>query len=66
MRRLFKRARTEADGAEVVVVGSDSDERARKAEELACERGLIPVPPFDDPPISRSRTSRCAAAAEAS
>ncbi len=47
-----KRARTEADGAEVVVVGPDSDERARRAEELAAERGLIPVPPFDDAAIA--------------
>jgi threonine dehydratase len=43
-----KRRRTEADGAEVVVVGADSDERARAAERLARERGLFPVPPFDD------------------
>lgn len=44
----IKRLRTEADGAEVVEVGSDSDERARVAEELATERGLVPVPPYDD------------------
>jgi threonine dehydratase len=43
----LKRSRTEADGAEVVVVGPDSDERARRADELAAERGLVPVPPFD-------------------
>lgn len=47
-----KRERTEADGAEVIVVGPDSDERARRAEELAKERGLLPVPPFDDPRIA--------------
>jgi threonine dehydratase len=47
-----KRARTEADGAEVVIVGPDSDERARAAEALAAERGLVPVPPFDDPAIA--------------
>ena len=43
-----KRARTEADGAEIVVVGSDSEERARVAAELASERGLVAVEPFDD------------------
>jgi threonine dehydratase len=47
-----KRARTEADGAEVVVVGTDSDERARRADELARERGLVPVPPYDHPLIA--------------
>lgn len=47
-----KRARTAADGAEVVVVGPDSDERARRADELARERGLVPVPPFDHPLIA--------------
>jgi threonine dehydratase len=53
----LKRGRTEADGAEVVVVGPDSDERARKAEELARERGLVPVPPFDDPLIAAGQGS---------
>jgi threonine dehydratase len=48
----LKRSRTEADGAEVVVVGPDSDERARRADELAAERGLVPVPPFDHPLIA--------------
>jgi threonine dehydratase len=47
-----KRERTEADGAEVIVVGPDSDERAQRAEELAEQRGLVPVPPFDDPRIA--------------
>ncbi|MBW2543754.1 MAG: threonine/serine dehydratase [Deltaproteobacteria bacterium] len=42
-----KRACTEALGAEVIIVGPDSDERAQRAEELAQERGLVPVPPFD-------------------
>jgi threonine dehydratase len=48
----LKRARTESDGAEVVVVGPDSEERARRAEELARERGLVPVPPFDHPLVA--------------
>ncbi|MCA9552989.1 MAG: threonine/serine dehydratase [Myxococcales bacterium] len=47
----LKRARTEADGAEVVTVGPDSDERIAKAEALAAERGLVPVPPYDHPLI---------------
>jgi len=47
-----KRERTEADGAEVIIVGRDSDERAQRAQELADERGLFPVPPFDDPRIA--------------
>jgi threonine dehydratase len=47
-----KRARTGADGAEVVAVGPDSDERARRAGEIARERGLVPVPPFDHPLVA--------------
>jgi len=35
-------------GAEVVLVGPDSTERSRKAEELAEEHGYVPVPPYDD------------------
>ncbi|PYE50526.1 threonine ammonia-lyase [Deinococcus yavapaiensis] len=42
---------TRAFGAQVVVVGPASADRARKAEELARERGLSPVPPYDDPRI---------------
>ncbi|MDQ3127503.1 MAG: threonine/serine dehydratase [Chloroflexota bacterium] len=44
----LKKARVEADGAEVVVVGTSSDERQRVAEEIAAERGLAIIPPFDD------------------
>jgi len=47
-----KRSRTEADGAEIVVVGTDSAERARRADELVTERGLVLVPPFDHPLIA--------------
>lgn len=39
---------TAALGAEVVTVGDDSGERARRAEELAAEHGYVPVPPYDD------------------
>lgn len=44
----LKRSRTEADGAELIVVGPDSEERARRAREIAAERGWVEVPPFDD------------------
>jgi threonine dehydratase len=44
----LKKARCEADGAEIVVVGTASDERKLVAEEIAAERGLAIIPPFDD------------------
>ena len=44
----IKRERVEADGAEVIVVGTASDERQRVAESMAAERSLIIIPPFDD------------------
>jgi len=44
----LKRARTLADGAEVILVEPDSDARARRAAEIAEERGFFPVDPFDD------------------
>ncbi len=47
-----KRARSQADGAEVVLVDPDSEVRARRAEEIARERGFVPVPPFDHPLIA--------------
>ena len=43
--------RTRADGAEIVFVGPASEERAARAVELAAERGLTPIPPYDDPRI---------------
>lgn len=43
-----KRDAALADGAEVIVVGPDSEERAQRARELARERELVAVPPFDD------------------
>ncbi|HJQ27709.1 MAG TPA: threonine/serine dehydratase, partial [Rubrobacter sp.] len=39
---------TAALGAEVVLVGPGSAERALKAQELATEHGYVPVPPYDD------------------
>ena len=47
----LKRARVEADGAEVVIVGTASEERRRVAEEIAAARGLAVIPPYDDPRI---------------
>jgi len=49
--------RTRADGAEVVIVGPDSDERAARADELVKERGLVLVPPFDDPRIAAGQAT---------
>ncbi|MCJ7711439.1 MAG: threonine/serine dehydratase [Chloroflexi bacterium] len=47
----LKRARVQADGAQVVIVGTASEERQRVAEELAEARGLAMIPPYDDPRI---------------
>jgi threonine dehydratase len=42
---------TRALGAEVVLVGPASEDRIRKADELEKERGLVPVPPYNDEKI---------------
>jgi threonine dehydratase len=44
----IKRQRVAADGAEIVIVGTASDERQAVAERLATERGLAIIPPYDD------------------
>ncbi len=44
----IKLERVAADGAEVVVVGTASEERQRVAESIAAERGLTIIPPYDD------------------
>jgi threonine dehydratase len=44
----IKAARVESDGAEIVWVGPSSEERQRVAEDVAAERGLAIIPPFDD------------------
>ena len=44
----IKRDRVAADGAEIVIVGTSSDERRVVAERIAAERGLAIIPPFDD------------------
>jgi threonine dehydratase len=45
---VAKKTRALADGAELIEVGPDSEERAWRARELARERELVAVPPFDD------------------
>jgi threonine dehydratase len=42
---------TRALGAEIVLVGPASEDRIRKAEDLERERGLVPVPPYNDEKI---------------
>jgi len=44
----IKREGTAALGAEIVTVGNGSSERKAKAEELAHQRGLSVVPPYND------------------
>jgi threonine dehydratase len=44
----IKRERVESDGAEIVTVGTASDERQHVAESIAAERSLAIIPPFDD------------------
>jgi threonine dehydratase len=44
----IKRQRVAADGAEIVIVGTASEERQAVAERIAVERGLTIIPPYDD------------------
>ncbi len=44
----LKARRVAADGAEIVVVGTASEERRAVAERIAAERGLHVIPPYDD------------------
>ena len=44
----IKRERVALDGAEIVIVGTASDERQAVAERMAAERGLTIIPPYDD------------------
>jgi threonine dehydratase len=46
-----KRAATESYGATLVEAGTTSEDRERRALELAAERGLCVVPPYDHPDI---------------
>ena len=43
-----KRARVEADGADVVTVGPASGDREAMADRLVAERGLVLIAPYDD------------------
>jgi len=47
----IKRKATAKLGAEIVLVGSTSDERKAKAEELAAQHGYVIVPPYNDEKI---------------
>jgi threonine dehydratase len=47
----IKREATAKLGAEIVLVGPGSDERMKKAQELAAEHGYAVVPPYDDEKI---------------
>jgi threonine dehydratase len=44
----LKRDRVAADGAEIVTVGTASEERQQVAESIAADRGLAIIPPYDD------------------
>ncbi|MEA2608053.1 MAG: hypothetical protein QOJ75_296 [Chloroflexota bacterium] len=44
----IKRDRVAADGAQILVVGTASEERQELAESIAAERGLSIIPPYDD------------------
>ena len=44
----IKRDRVAADGAEIVTVGTASEERRAVAERIAAERSLAIIPPYDD------------------
>lgn len=48
---LAKLLATRSYGAEVVLHGADFDTAAAEAKRLAAERGLLPIPAFDDPLI---------------
>lgn len=47
----LKLEKTKALGAEIVMVGPSSDERKARAEQIAQERSLALVPPYDDEAI---------------
>jgi threo-3-hydroxy-L-aspartate ammonia-lyase len=47
----LKLGRVRADGAEVVLVGPSNDERAARAAEIARDREMTLIPPYDDPAI---------------
>ncbi len=61
---LVKRDRTVADGAEVITVGPDSEERAQRADEEVARRGYVLVPPFDHPDIAAGQGTAALEAVE--
>jgi len=44
----IKRDRVAADGAQIITVGTSSDERQQVAESISAQRGLAIIPPYDD------------------
>ena len=46
-----KRGTVEAEGATVITVGPDSEERRERALSIEEEEGLAPVPPYDHPEV---------------
>ena len=48
---IIKREATAKLGAEIVLVGPGSDERMKKAQELAAKHGYVIVPPYNDEKI---------------
>ena len=46
-----KRAAVEADGARIITVGPDSEERRERALKISGAEGLVLVPPYDDPDV---------------
>jgi threo-3-hydroxy-L-aspartate ammonia-lyase len=50
-----KAERVAADGADIVWVGPSSGERERVARQIAAERGLSVIPPFDDDRVIRGQ-----------
>lgn len=47
-----KRSAVEAEGARIVTVGPDSEERRVRALAIASEEGLVLIPPYDDPEVA--------------
>src|SRR3954454_6050655 len=45
---VIKRDRVAADGAQILTVGTSSDERQQVAEQISEQRGLAIIPPYDD------------------
>lgn len=48
----LKRARTQADGAEIVTAPDDSDELIRRSTQIAADENLVRVPPYNHPWIA--------------